>query len=743
MKKILLQSMGSLVLLGGLLGNMYLWHQTVLGVLLLFLFSLWLAWKWQPSIARLLKIKEKTIMTYVIAVTVVIYSYALLSGISVMWHHLTMAHITGILSINAVLPVLFWVIMKKKKTKRDRGVRLLVDKYACSAHAVFGRSPLYLIAFIFLWAIGMALLFSSTSDAVLLSPWQTVHHLFSYIFALVTLLVGILLFSRHSTGVLLIVLMLYGVLLHAYVPLSHVLPWGGDVWRHIAIEERIVNEEFIHPVLFGEMNDVISVWSLDIPRVLVHPQKYSYSLLWGLTSIIHTLTGLSLEWIHIWLVPLLFALIVPVLLFRLGHLLFNHPRRGLWFAAGTFAVYPFQAAGSLTIPVSLSFVFFLLTLIVWATYLRYGYRYMRILLLFLGILLCFAYSLYAILFWGLLLCTVVYQKIKRIKNIGLRRVLFWLLMIASMGVIPLIEWLFGTWHMTSFSLNNVVQALGQWSGWYYVTEIRDHDILSGNILINHTPSYAYVASFLTMWRWWILAVLAGIYASVGAGIFFVIKDAMDDRWRVLWWASVSLFGGYIIGWHFGAGDLALVRRLDIVLALLVVLFAVRGWGDLMDILRTRVAKKTYRVILLTCVLCFIALGLQTYLSGPDEHVISKDEYDAGQFISEELSWHEPACVIADTWVLLALERSTHAYVVGGGFPMEHQYGQRERVALFEDIEQGTFTTSSLAHAHTLTSSTECFVVTENDVVLDELFEEQERIGSLHVWKEKRQEVVTE
>ena len=679
-------------------------------------------------------------MTHLLGWSVVLFGYAVLSSVSVMIHRLTMHHVSGILLCSVLLPFIFSFLYHKVKRKRDKGVRTLVSTESCSRHEIFGGSSWFMVVYLLLWAAGVALLVGSTSDVVLRSPWQAIHHVFPYVFFFASIVFGIILFSRYKVPVILFTLILHTFLLHLFVPLSHVLPWGGDVWRHIAMEERVVASEYIHPVLIGDTVEMIPMFGVQIPRLFSHPQKLGYSMLWGMTSFIQYITGLSFEIIHICLVPLLFSFMVPVLLFRLGAVLFGTTRRGLWLAAASLILYPIQAAGSLTVPVSLGFVFFLFVLTIWATYLRYGYRYMRWMWWVTTALLFFGYSLYAVLGLLLLVYTYAYRYIKGISSLWIKRSVLGIGMGLSIFVIPVFEWLAGTWQMGGVDiLREIKQILGQWSGLYYISQIRDHDISSGNMLINQTPLYAYVETVFTVWRWWILGVLSGVYASVFVAMWFIIKDKIDDRWRILLWFGISLFGGYLIGWHLGGGDRAIIRRLDLVLGLLIVLFACYGWVNIMDMLSIRLSRVWYKVVVMVSVLFVILLGVQTYISGPDEYVLHKDSYDAARIVATELEWENPQCIIADTWELLALERFTHAYIIGGGFPMVHGYGQPERVRLYHQLTSD-FVGDELEVAHELTGDDSCvFITSVNNVDVEgvtALFgSDPERVGGVFIWRE--------
>ena len=151
-------------------------------------------------------------------------------------------------------------------------------------------------------------------------------------------------------------------LLHAYLPLSHDLPWGGDVWRHLAVEERLMEGGQVLPVLFGDEAKWVEKIGIDIPEVLISPYKYSYSQLWGSSVLLAKTFSVNLLLINKWLVPILFSLVMTFVLYRIGWLLFGNKRQGLWLVWLSFIPFSFQALGGLTLPVSLGYLNFFFVL---------------------------------------------------------------------------------------------------------------------------------------------------------------------------------------------------------------------------------------------------------------------------------------------------------------------------------------------------------------------------------------------
>ena len=99
-------------------------------------------------------------------------------------------------------------------------------------------------------------------------------------------------------------------------------------------------------------------------------------------------------------------------------------------------------------------------------------------------------------------------------------------------------------------------------------------------------------------------------------------------------------------------------------------------------------------------------------SGPDMRVVSENEYKMAEKI-----WSQARegnyCVIADTWVLLPLEAVSSRKIIGGGFPIDYQFGQRELTEIYNGLKNGP-NDELIKRAYELTNAETCFVVVEKE-----------------------------
>lgn len=637
---------------------------------------------------RVFALKRGNWMTASIALVIGYQLLTLISGVFTTWYRLTeVGSFVAFVVTSIIVFIMSSIASSHKRLKAKRtGLTKLLSATAKS-HATnlpFNK----VIGMLFVISLGFwlyAYTLPGPSASMLLSPWQSLGELPQVAMAISTLLLWFLIFSRAKIGAILLAIVAHAMLLHSYLPFSYELPWGGDVWRMVSVEQHLAGGGFQEPVLFGEGAKWVDTGLLYVPEVLTKPHKYVYGHLWGSTVLLHHTLGVSVLNLNIWLGPIVWSLMLPLLLFRLGRIIFGDANSGLVLAGLSVIPFIFQAQGALSLAVGYDFVLFLLFLVLYLQQLRDGHRMQRYFLMFLWLLSLFSYPLYSILGLVLIIFSLhlprLFKQKKTIKNLLLS-----IYLALSIFLIPIVELASGTSRLAnSFgsALNLLKQNIGQFTGWFYATEIRPHDITGWNIFFNHTPDYSFVATIFTDFRFAILIFVALLLVLCLRAIFLTRKISFREPIAyILLWLGFCIGGGYVFGWSFLQGDLSFVRRMDLLLALtLIVLMLV---GSRKPPLTKILTKKDVRVFKI-----FLSFGLaywsvMSFASGPDMRVMSKGEYDIGK----ELSQKNVGCVLADTWELLSLETHTNGRLVGGGFKMDHQFGQKERVELFESLKSG-------------------------------------------------------
>ncbi|MCF6276657.1 MAG: hypothetical protein L3J07_02290 [Candidatus Magasanikbacteria bacterium] len=715
-------------------------------------FLILLAYLWQGILNKIIVFGKNFWVRFGLAFSPVILLLSFFSSAFIVFYKLSNTIIWWTYFLSAVFTIIFWCLSEKNKRlpktfyKLELGLfpntisnktpkfwlRLQENFFSMLWHnkklffssrskfrnfineSVFGNNPrkqlfkkrwwfitLYLVG----WIFGMILLFQSKTGEVLQTPWQAISPWFLIVFFLLTFLAGIITFSRFKVGKVLFILILHSFLLHSYLPMAHTNPWGGDVWRHLAIEQKLVNEEQILPVLVGENVEWKEVAGVDIPVVFTAPQKYSYGQMWGLNIVFAKTFGFKLNTLHIWLTPVLWSFFVPLLLFFIGSYLFRSRCFALLLVWLSFLPFPFQALGALTLPVSLGFISFLFTLLLLVLYFGEDKRIksknknlQKMLAIFFGVSMIFSYSLYLFVLFLLVFAILIFKKFK--NNIAKIILLF-----SGILFLPIIEIISKTsvWPKSFNFVESLTQFVGQFSGWYFARAIRPHDILSGNIFFNHTPELAFVGSIFTNWRWYIPIVLLVLWGTATFGFIKKFKTKIVNEFTILF-LSISIFGSYIIGWFFLEGDRQLVRRLDLLLAFSVLLLFIFGASYLLQ------NKKVKPYIILIFLAVFSFFATTNLASGPDMRVVSENEYKMAEKVWSQVEG-ENYCVIADTWILLPLEAISSREIIGGGFPIDYQFGQSELAEIHNGLKNGE-NEELLKRAFELTNAETCFMVKE-------------------------------
>ncbi len=644
-----------------------------------------------------------------------------LSGLAVIFYTLTAPVMAGIFFINGFIFNLLKMWAGEPLAEEEGEV--------VSGEPYWVASRLGFVVYGGLAAWGFLLLYHARTVENILTPWQTIPSSYIYIFFAATLLLGLLVFSSLRTGTILFLLMAHSLLLHSYLPLTHELLYGADQWRHIANEERMVQEL---PFKEAKLDENSQFPTLPAGRQVLNSQsnsksqnlksvigQLSYGNFWGISAIISRLLSIDLLLLNRWFLPIMWSLFLPLLLFELGSCFGWKKKRSLFLVWLGFLPFAWQAGGAFTLPVNLGFLSWLLFTVLVLKRLQDSRWEQTIILLALGLFSFFGYALYALLFvisWGLaevvraLSLREVAQATK--QSPGLRSALyqeiataFGLAMTTLLAVliIPAIELFFGYSNFPAGIdwLTQVKQLFGNFTAWYLASGPRPHDISTGNIIFNQVPSYAFVVNVFTSWRWWLVGFMVLFIIAVSVGLFISLKKKEAAyTWLVLMW--VSIMSSYIIGRYILVGEQILSRRLDNVVALLFVVLC-------MVFLNWLFRKE--RGALFSCFLVFLfsCSIIASYSLGPDTNTVSRDEYLAMKYVWSEEQDRGAHCVVAATYQLLALEAISRKEIIGGGFPINQYFAQPDLGKLLVDLERGK-DYSLLNRGLELTKADRCWVV---------------------------------
>ena len=622
-----------------------------------------------------------------------------LAGIFVVFYKLNLPAIGTILAVN-----IFFILALRRLVKIP--VEITIDYPTVEAELTAPNSAWWgVILYLTLAGYGFYLLYGSRSGGNLVTPWQTIDHLYLYVFALATLLLGGLIFSRLSASAVLFFCIVHALLLHSYLPLTHELFYGADQWRHVAVEQRLVAERALESAKLSAPANTLEVkYRLTASGLSVN--ALAYSSFWGATAFIARAAHVDLITLNKWLVPILWSLLLPLLLFEIGKTLGWSDRASLFLVWLSFLPFTWQAAGALTLPSSFGFLVWLLSVVLLLKRIQDPDRHQLPVLLVFGLLSFFGYSLYLILFWlGWVLAELIIRL--KVKNISLRvSVIVGLALLVAL-VLPAVELVS---HYSAFNpdlnwFHQVKQLVGNLSAWYLAAGPQAGDIATGNIIFNQLPLAAFVSNLFTVWRWWLVAFMLLFLAAAGFGFVVCLKKQNKEQ---QWLAAFggALFLTYIGARYFLIGENIFTRRLDPVLALFLVIFFV-VWLQRFLFPLYEGGAKVGRFVASSLVFLLTVARTAAYSLGPDTGTVSASEYAAMRYVWEQGENNARRCVIADLYPLLALEAISSKDIVGGGFPINQYFSQPELVFLYRNFSASA---SDWQEALRLTGAKRCAFV---------------------------------
>lgn len=678
------------------------------GVVYLILFFCILT-KWWRDILRHVFRFEAGFVSFLLSAFASIFFVSSIEGILIAWYTTTLFLTSASLACSGIGTYALRLFL----LSRSRGFQIIGNGKKQYIQ-IFSKFKLLSLVYIGGLIITFYIFFDSRDIETMFSPWQSLSTWILPLMFGLSVLLGFLIFSKQKTIYVIVMIIFYSFLLHLYLPLSYELPWGGDVWRHIAVEKQFVSGNIVYPVLFGPEAKWREFIGVDIPEAFLIPQKYTYGQFWSLAVVIHQFTNISFETINIWLIPILWSLIFPLVLFRIGRIVFQSWRAGLLLSWLSFIAFPLQVLGALTLPISLAILSFFFVFMLCLQYIGRPCRIqLWLLLLFVGLMI-FGYALSFILMIFVIFGSWIFKIISRHAQ---SRRLWWsyifLLILFGIIAIPVVELFAGTSYIQkNISLIYIAkQIVGHMFGWFYASGIRPHDILIGNLFFNHTPDYAFVSSVFTSWRWWIIPFMVLLWCGALYGIYIFTRGRKSTIFLLPAWMFISLLGAYKIGWFLLDGDRLFIRRLDPFLSVFILLFVCFSILFLFYRIRfsTIFLRRSSAVIFILAVSWF---GISTYASGPDMRIVNLDEYAVATLSlsqSEDLDIRD-MCILADTWVLLPLEGLSSGKIVGGNFPIDYNFGQEERVRLYETFLYGVVTTSTVYDMFKVAKRERCTVI---------------------------------
>lgn len=603
-----------------------------------FLFIIWLivsSWLGTQILAKLLPLEKKLI--WPLGIFLPIFLLGLIANIFTAW--LRFNDLAMIVSFLIVFLLLAggWLLFRHKE-------KPVAEKLENDGRYHWPKT--LSIVFIVLLAIGGWLLSASLSGANLLTPWQVISLWYLPVIFGVLLLLMAAVFSRARLGGVLLMIILSSLLIHSYL-LVYQEGFGGDRWRHLASENRILAEKEYQPTLMTDDLWQSEILGLKIPRALVDPGKISYGLQWSLEIIASRVTGIEVFQINRFLLPLLWSIFLPLIIAALAGLIWRDRLFILFSAALSGFFYLLQYYGAQGLPVGYGALWWCFFLLLAAAAFRDPARRLWPALVPLAALMYFNYSL-AFILSALALVLGLAFKLK------------------PAGKYPII-----CLSAISIFVLEIILAGGQlafngwWSWW------RDGNLLffEAGRALPLMSSYKFLA-------------LSIIFIIILASIIVNIFRCKNRLMNFVAWLFIIIMTNYALSWIFLDSNLNLARRLTVFAALLLPLLI--GWGIIENL------KKMKKPALALMLIIICLLGVLAYRSGPVLSVsVSQADWWAAQRVWQEIK-DDPGnyCVLGDLGLLLPLETLSAKEIVNGNFSLQENYIDDVRPRLYQKLISG-------------------------------------------------------
>ncbi len=622
--------------------------------------------------------------------------------------------------VSSLLSLLFIVaLISITKNSKNKKPRLQVDFLKDFVLPI----PKFLVfVYLGLVSFGFYLLYISKTDNLILTPWQTITPNYIYVFFATALLLVFLIMSKIKYKTVLMLLVVFSFLTHFYLPLTHQFFYGADGWRHLAVENQILSSgQIVSPNLDEGAKLLVNKFDIG---------KLAYTQFWGVNLLLNKIFNFDLLNILIWLVPILSSLLLPLIFFEIAQSLRWGKRESLLFVWFTFLPFALQIVGAISLPNTFGFLTFAFLFLLILKYLKSD-KNLSILLL-LGSLMLFSYSLYFVLFWLFLGLVVLHkfvgQKIKLGFRVGLS------LLIGS--VLILADFIVGNsfWQGINF-YESLKQVVGNFSSFYLASGPRPHDIATGNVLFNQVPGHAFVQNYFTNNMWWLVIFAVVFFAFVFIGW---LKFLSYKNYYLLSVFTCGVTLAYLSRYLLG-GENLFARRLDVMLGFLFIVLFMGGIYWLLSIFKN---KKSILICLFVFgVLTSSVAMTASYALGPDIRVVDNNEYTAIKYVWREGGSSRDICVLSKTYPLLVLEALSNRQVVGGNFPIDEHFAQAEREFFYDKITKDP-NQDSLNELLNFVVADDCWLVAQKDDLLmnDFVLENEDslrRFENIIVWKIKK------
>ncbi|MFA6526345.1 MAG: hypothetical protein WCT26_02940 [Candidatus Buchananbacteria bacterium] len=591
--------------------------------MLVVLFIIWLAlcaWLAGNILKKLFPVSDP--VNYILGAFLSIIILGLTANIFTAWLKLTDLLIIAAFIIT-IIALSAWHYFFRKLTNANPAVS---DDNPALTNSL---SPFIWLLFIASLIGGFYFIIIAANAGGLSSPWQILPPWFLLPILIGFAVIFLAVFHGEKAWKILGAIIIFSFLIHSYL-FVYSNGFGGDRFRHLASEERIIAGLDYQPTLLTDNLWLKQIGPLKVPAAFIDSAKLSYGFEWSLEVIASKISGISVFQINRFLLPLLWSIFLPLLIYVISKLIWpariatqsvaGEPDRRIALLAAALgnSFYLLQYYGGQGLPASYGLLIFALAAALWLAWFKAKNVKILLFCLFMSVLSYFNYSLTFILIviFGTLAESLQFKKIAAIIVGAVSAVVLFIL---DAGFSPQLtlpfDRLYSAWRDGNFIAYQSGSRLTPYIG-------QMHLIID----------LIFLALFIVGIIWLIIKILRQDNQQANAVVYFFI----------------ILMAAYLASWLFVSGDHVLVRRLN----LFVVFSSIFIFAYGIDLL-IAAQKNKFRLVV---VALLAIVSSYVYFSGPvlDVSVTSAD-LDRASAIWPQIQEQKDVCIKEPIEVILALE----------------------------------------------------------------------------------------
>lgn len=300
-----------LTLLAFILANFYFVQNSILGIILGFIFI----YKYGLDLGKIIFAKQERFFQTIFGVLTLLGSITIFQW--AMFYVYQMNHPTFVASL--ILSALSIEFLNFKFEKKFLNFKISNYLQPIYNYILKIRGLIFIILYVLLYIISLFLIINHNTDGIIASPWQLIPHVFFVFFGALTILLILIIYFNRNNKIPLIFFVLHAFLMSGVAFIIYQIGYGYDPFIHLAAQKVIDATGTLTPKTFyyiGEYSLIIFLKDLtqlplDLFNRALLPVAFSIFLPTSLYYFFQTFTAKK----RFALIAGLFALILPLTYF--------------------------------------------------------------------------------------------------------------------------------------------------------------------------------------------------------------------------------------------------------------------------------------------------------------------------------------------------------------------------------------------------------------------------------------------